>query len=126
MPTIGTLGAGRAESEGEELFFCFTSFTMPMTVLRIDLKSNERTIFARAEAGFDTDGIATNQFWFPSEDGTLIAMFVIHTAGASRPTANVRRSYAATAAAMRSSTCAVAANSATTGTRQDMARLADE
>ncbi|MFA6603292.1 MAG: prolyl oligopeptidase family serine peptidase [Patescibacteria group bacterium] len=84
LPTLGSVGGFAYEEEGEELFFDFDSFAVPPTIYRLDLRTDGLAVFARAEAGFDTSRLVTEQVWYPSGDGTRIPMFLIHEQGLAR------------------------------------------
>ena len=90
LPTIGSVDSYTFQKRKNELFFAFTSFAVPKTVYRFDLKTNKLKVFAQAEAGFDTSLMETKQVWYPSKDGTKIPMFLVYQKGlkldGNRPT----------------------------------------
>jgi prolyl oligopeptidase len=81
LPALGSVDAITGEEEGEELFFGFSSFFVPKTIYRFNLKTNQYTVFKKAEAGIDTDLFTVEQVWFRSKDGTKVPMFIVHKRG---------------------------------------------
>lgn len=77
FPTIGSGGYISAEPEGNEAFFSFTSFVFPTATYRIDLNTDEVSLFDQAKVNMDIDDIETQQAWFTSKDGTRVPMFLI-------------------------------------------------
>ena len=53
LPTLGSLFGLGAEWDGPELFYGFSSYTVPPSVYRIDLKTGEQTLWRRVEAEVD-------------------------------------------------------------------------
>ncbi len=81
LPGIGTLGGMSGESEGREMFYLFTSFAYPPTIFRMDIESEEVTVFHTVEPTFNIHSITTEQVWYPSKDGTKIPMFLVYKKG---------------------------------------------
>ena len=88
LPTLGSAGGFSYEREGDELFYSFNSFAVPFSIYRIELAMGDSSLFARMEAGFDTDILATEQVWYSSKDGTRVPMFLIHKKGLERNSNN--------------------------------------
>ena len=53
LPTLGSLFGVGGEWDGDELFFGFSSYTVPPSVYRIDLATDEQTLWRRVEADVD-------------------------------------------------------------------------
>lgn len=78
LPTVGTL-AGFSSKKGEPLaFYGFTSFTFPTTIYHYDAATNRSEVYIKPELDFDADKYEVNQVEYPSKDGTLITMFIVH------------------------------------------------
>ena len=73
---------GRGEWDGEELFYGFTSYTVPPSVYRIDLASGEQSLWRRVEADIDPERFEVRQVSVTSTDGTPVSMFLVHRTGA--------------------------------------------
>jgi len=78
LPGLGSLFGWGGEPDGEELFFGFSSYTVPPSVYRIDLTDNTRVLWRRVEADLDPDRFTIRQVSFPSADQTGITMFLVH------------------------------------------------
>ena len=84
LPTLGSLFGLGAEWDGHELFFGFSSYTVPPSVYRIDLQRDEQTLWRRVEADIDPARFEVRQVSVPSRDGTAVTMFLVHARGLGR------------------------------------------
>jgi prolyl oligopeptidase len=84
LPTLGSLFGVGAEWDGREVFYGFSSYTVPPSVYRIDLESGEQSLWRRVEADIDPARFQVVQNTFASRDGTPVTMFVVHRAGLVR------------------------------------------
>lgn len=78
---IGTIGSISGKKKEAEFFYKITSFTSPGTIYRYDfsVKPNKIRIFAESKvAGISAEEYVTDQVWYPSKDGTLVPMFLVH------------------------------------------------
>ena len=67
--------------ESGEVFFDFTSYTLPRATYRADLAAGAVEPFWRPRVPFDPEAFETRQVWFPSKDGTRVPMFIVHRKG---------------------------------------------
>ena len=81
LPTLGSLFGLGGEPDGHELFFGFSSYTVPPSVYRLDLGTDEQTLWRRVEADVDPDRFEVQQVSVPSRDGTPVTMFLVHRRG---------------------------------------------
>ncbi|MBA3344724.1 MAG: S9 family peptidase [Gemmatimonadales bacterium] len=84
LPTLGSLFGIGAEWDGHELFFGFSSYTVPPSVYRIDLDTATESLWLRVEANVDPAGFEVRQVSVTSRDGTPVTMFLVHRAGLER------------------------------------------
>jgi prolyl oligopeptidase len=84
LPTLGSLLGIGTEWNGREVFYGFSSYTVPPSVYRIDLTSGETSLWRRVEANVDPGRFEVRQVTYPSKDGTPISMFLVHLAGLAR------------------------------------------
>jgi prolyl oligopeptidase len=81
LPTLGTVSGLGGEWDGNELFYGFQSFTVPMSVYRMDLKKVKSSLWAQVKADIDLDKYAVEQVTYPSKDKTPVTMFLAHKKG---------------------------------------------
>jgi prolyl oligopeptidase len=84
LPTLGSLFGVGAEWDGRELFFGFSSYTVPPSVYRIDLGTGEHSLWRRVEADMDPEAFEVRQVTYASRDGTPVTMFLVHRRGLAR------------------------------------------
>jgi prolyl oligopeptidase len=84
LPTFGSLFGIGGEWNGHELFFGFSSYTVPPSVYRVDLDTDEQTLWRRVEADIDPERYEVRQVSVPSRDGTPVSMFLVHQRGLAR------------------------------------------
>jgi prolyl oligopeptidase len=88
LPTIGSLFGLSGEWDGDEVFYGFTSYTVPPTVYRLALPTGTSELWRRVDADLDPSRYEVRQVAYPSRDGTEVTMFVVHRTGVSRDGAN--------------------------------------
>lgn len=80
FPT-GSVGSLWGKKSHYELFFDVDSFLSPGIIYRVDLSNSpyKSEIFKEVKVpGFDPSKFVTKQIFYPSYDGTLIPMFIVH------------------------------------------------
>jgi prolyl oligopeptidase len=81
LPTIGSLFGWGAEPNGEELFYGFSSYTVPPSIYRVELPGARQELWQRVEADIDPARFEVEQVSYSSKDGTTITMFAVHRRG---------------------------------------------
>lgn len=82
LPQIGTIAGIGGKWNRKEVFFKFSSFTLPDSVYQIDLASRGTTLWGKVEApGIQPAQYEVKQVWFHSKDGTRVPMFVFYKKG---------------------------------------------
>ena len=94
----GSLFGVGGEWDGRELFYGFSSYTVPPSVYRIDLETGAQSLWRRVEADVDPGRFRGPAGQCPSKDGTPISMFLVHQKGVERQAATIRSTSPATAA----------------------------
>jgi prolyl oligopeptidase len=84
LPAIGSVHGLSGKSDGDEIFFAFTSVAFPDTILRHDVKSRTTTTLRRPKVDFKSGDFETFQFFCCSRDGTPIPIFVSGRKGWAR------------------------------------------
>ena len=77
----GSTGGFGGKQDATELFYVFTSFTYPTSIFRYDMATGESTPFYIPEVDFDPAAYESKQVFYPSKDGTMVPMFIVHKAG---------------------------------------------
>src|SRR5262249_42528269 len=77
LPGIGSLFGLGSEWDGVELFYGFSSYTVPPSVYRIDLRTGEQSLWRTVNADLDSSRYAVHQVTYASRDATSITMFVV-------------------------------------------------
>ena len=88
LPTLGSLFGMGAEWDGDELFYGFSSYSLPPSVYRIDLATGKSSLWRQVEATIDPSRLEVGQVTYPSKDGTPITMFLVHRTGLVRDSDN--------------------------------------
>jgi prolyl oligopeptidase len=81
LPGIGYAQMGSGELGDPEIFFAFSSFATPTSIMRFDTASGEERAFKAPQVVFDPAGYEVHQEFFRSKDGTRVPMFVAHKQG---------------------------------------------
>jgi prolyl oligopeptidase len=81
LPTLGSLFGLGAEWDGDELFFGFSSYTVPPSIYRIDLATDRQDLWRRVEADVEPERYQVGQVTVTSRDGTPVTMFLVHRRG---------------------------------------------
>jgi len=77
LPGLGSLFGLGTEYDGDEVFYGFSSYTVPPSVYRVDLRTGEETLWRRVEADVRPERFEVRQVTYGSKDGTPITMFVV-------------------------------------------------
>ncbi|XP_030074784.1 prolyl endopeptidase [Microcaecilia unicolor] len=81
---VGTISGVSGRKKDTELFYKFVSFLTPGIIYRCDLVEDnlKPEVFRQVEIkGINTSEYQTQQVFYPSKDGTMIPMFVVHKKG---------------------------------------------
>jgi prolyl oligopeptidase len=81
LPTLGSLTGLGAEWDGDELFYGFSSYTVPPSVYRVDLATGRMELWRGVEADLDPSQFQVSQVAVRSRDGTDVSMFLVHRTG---------------------------------------------
>jgi prolyl oligopeptidase len=76
LPDIGTAYVASGKPGAKHAFYYFASPTTPGSIYRLDLATGKSTPWRRPKVAFDPSQFETQQFFYPSKDGTKIPMFV--------------------------------------------------
>lgn len=100
LPGIGSVldsnlgGLQISGSSGDpELFFVYTSFSVPATNYVADLRSGKSRVFQPIKLNFKPSDYVTEQVFYPSKDGTRVPMFISYKKGLKRDGRNPTHLY---------------------------------
>ncbi|PCD02414.1 S9 family peptidase [Sphingomonas spermidinifaciens] len=85
LPGVGTVTGIRGEHDDAEAFYAFTSFNVPTTIYRLDMKSGTATPWATPKVAFDPSRYGVEQRFYTSKDGTRVPMFVVRRKDVTGP-----------------------------------------
>ncbi|TVR77132.1 MAG: S9 family peptidase [Chitinophagaceae bacterium] len=81
LPALGSLSNFSGNENDNHAFFTFTSFTIPSSVYKYNVKENTYEVHFSPELDFDESKYETKQVFYESKDGTEIPMFIVHKKG---------------------------------------------
>ena len=81
LPTMGSVFNLNGHKDDSTFIFCFDSYAYPLTVLQVDLNTNELINGGIQEADHKPTDYVTKQIFFSSKDGTQVPMFITHRQG---------------------------------------------
>ena len=81
FPEIGSLSAVRGDWDAPEAFFTFNSFVTPPTIYRYEIAKASRSVWAKETVPIRSGDFEVKQVRYPSKDGTMIPMFLVHRRG---------------------------------------------
>jgi len=94
MPGLGSASGLVGRFDRPELFYVFSSPTMPGTVFRYDAATNQGAPFNPPKLTFDPSQFTTERVFYPSKDGTRVPMFITHRKDLVKNGANPTMLYA--------------------------------
>jgi prolyl oligopeptidase len=80
LPGVGSVAFYPARQSDREMFFAFTSFTLPRVMCRLD-DHNALSIVRQSKLSFDPSKFETHQVFYNSKDGTRVPMTLVHRKG---------------------------------------------
>ncbi len=83
LPTVGS-SSFYGERDLKEVFYTFSSFTIPSTVYQYDLATNTSKVYRAPKTNFRQADYVSEQVFYPSKDGTRIPLFITYKKGLKR------------------------------------------
>ena len=80
FPTFGSAGF-YGEKDRKEVFFYFSSFTVPGSIYQYDLATNTSKVYVSPKVKFNESDYVSEQVFYPSKDGTRIPLFITYKKG---------------------------------------------
>ena len=81
LPTLGSVYSVNGEINSNEVFYNFSSFTVPNMVFKYDIENNKSEEYFKPKLDFVSSNYETKQVFYESKDGTKIPMFIVHKKG---------------------------------------------
>lgn len=81
LPGIGSAGGFDGKRKEVETFYSYTSFNMPPTIFRYDMRSGESVVYKQPKVDFNPNDYETKQIFYSSRDGTQVPMFLTYKKG---------------------------------------------
>ncbi len=81
LPGIGSAGGFGGKRDYTETFYSFSSYTVPPTIYRYDVKTGASTVYKQPKVDIHPDDYETKQVFFNSKDGTRVPMFLTYKKG---------------------------------------------
>ena len=78
LPDYASLADWTCDWRRDDVLLNLSSYLMPPTIVHHDLGTGLSSTHMRVEAQIDSDAYVTRQVWYPSRDGTMISMFLVH------------------------------------------------
>ncbi|MDP1829948.1 MAG: prolyl oligopeptidase family serine peptidase [Archangium sp.] len=77
LPGLGTSSNLVGDEDDDEVFFSFSSLTMPPQVFRSSVKTGKAEVYSKVDVPVDPSKFEVRQVFYPSKDGTQISMFIV-------------------------------------------------
>jgi prolyl oligopeptidase len=77
LPGLGTVGRVQGDTDDDDVFFRFVSFTSPPRVLRTSIAKGGAQLWGEAKVPVDLSAWTVEQVFYPSKDGTRVSMFIV-------------------------------------------------
>jgi prolyl oligopeptidase len=81
LPGIGSAGGFGGKRFDTETFYSYSSYNAPPTIYRYDMKTGKSEMYRQAKVAFNPADYEVKQVKYPSKDGTMIPMFIVHKKG---------------------------------------------
>ena len=83
LPSVGSAGFSGKKNR-KECFYSFSSFTVPGTIYRYDIATDQSTVYYAPKVNFRANDFVSEQVFFTSKDGTRVPMFLTYKKGLKR------------------------------------------
>ncbi len=81
FPTLGAVSGVSGQWKSNDAFFQFTSFAIPPTIYHLDVRTRQRSDWARMKVPINSNHFELKQVWYRSKDGTRVPMFLLYRKG---------------------------------------------
>ncbi|CAN5309684.1 prolyl oligopeptidase family serine peptidase [soil metagenome] len=81
LPGIGSAGGFSGDGEDKQVYYTFTSFTIPNAIYQYDIASGKSSSYEQPKVDFNPGDYEVKQVFYSSKDGTKIPMFIVYKKG---------------------------------------------
>ncbi|MEQ9062898.1 MAG: prolyl oligopeptidase family serine peptidase [Vicingaceae bacterium] len=81
LPGPGSAGGFSGKKEDSILFWSFSSFTYPGIIYKYNVASNTSEVYFSPKLSFNPEEYESKQVTYPSKDGEIVSMFIVHKRG---------------------------------------------
>ncbi len=81
LPGLGTAYGFSGKDIDKELYYTFTSYTIPSAIYKMDIASGNTTLYKKSGVKFVSEDYESKQVFYTSKDGTKIPMIITHKKG---------------------------------------------
>ncbi len=78
LPDLADVFDWTGDWQGDDIFIGVSSYLQPPRILRYHVPTADLEPYMAVEAPIDSSPYVEKQVWFPSRDGTMISMFLVH------------------------------------------------
>src|SRR5690606_11642922 len=88
LPGLGTASGFSGKEEEHDLYYTYTSYVYPPTLVHYDIKTGKTDVFKKPGVKFDPSLYESNQVFYTSADGTRVPMIITHKKGLKKDGSN--------------------------------------
>ncbi len=81
LPAAGMVLGFDGRKNDKKVFYSFSSFNYPKEIYLYDTENNTTSKFRSSEINFNAEDFESKQVFYPSKDGTMIPLFLVHKKG---------------------------------------------
>jgi len=78
LPGLGGIEGFRGEGKSRETFFSYTDYLTPRRVYRLDVATDQATLWREPHVPASMEAFITEQVFYSSKDGTRVPMYITH------------------------------------------------
>ena len=78
LPGLGGIEGFRGEGKSRETFFSYTDYLTPRRVYRLDVATDQATLWREPHVPASMEAFVTEQVFYSSKDGTRVPMYITH------------------------------------------------
>ena len=78
LPGLGGIEGFRGEGKSRETFFSYTDYLTPRRVYRLDVATDQATLWREPHVPASLEAFVTEQVFYSSKDGTRVPMYITH------------------------------------------------